>query len=116
MPSRDTVARDLAEIFKVLAHPDRIRMIEELRARERDVNSLAAALSLPSARVSQHLSLLRAHRLVGERREGRRRFYRLSQPGIAEWIIVGLDFVEGRNVRVNPAAISAVRKQWAAST
>ena len=43
MPSRQLVAKELGEVFKVLAHPDRIRLIEELRSGEKDVNTLAAA-------------------------------------------------------------------------
>ena len=48
MPNRQVVAKELADIFKVIAHPDRIRLIEELRDGEQDVNSLAAALDLPA--------------------------------------------------------------------
>ena len=71
MPSRALVAKELASIFKVVAHSDRICIIEELGDGEKDVNTLAERLELPGTRVSQHLSLLRAHRIVEERREGR---------------------------------------------
>ena len=64
MPQRQLVAKELAEIFKILAHPDRIRIIEELRIDEKDVNTLVETLELPGPRVSQHLSLMRAHRIV----------------------------------------------------
>jgi DNA-binding transcriptional ArsR family regulator len=114
MPSRQLVARELSEIFKILAHPDRVRIIEELGNDERDVNSLAEELELAGARVSQHLSLMRAHRLVDERREGRRHVYRLLQPEIAEWIIEGLAFVEGRMTGVDKSAIDSARKLWTA--
>ena len=30
MPQRQLVSKELAEIFKIVAHPDRIRIIEEL--------------------------------------------------------------------------------------
>jgi len=40
MPDRKVVAKELADIFKITANPDRIRMIEELRAGEKDVNTL----------------------------------------------------------------------------
>lgn len=114
MPGRQLVARELAEIFKVIAHPDRIRMIEELRRGEKDVNTLAETLDLPGARVSQHLSLMRAHRLVEERRDGRHHFYHLIQPEIAGWIVDGLDFVEGRLNGVSKSSISQARRQWSA--
>lgn len=112
MPSRILVARELAEVFKALAHPDRIRLVEELRDGERDVNSLAAALKLPGARVSQHLGLLRANRMVDERREGRHHYYRLMRTELAGWIVEALAFVEARNAGVATAEIEAVRRLW----
>ena len=114
MPSRLIVAKELAEIFKIVAHPDRIRMIEELRAGEKDVNTLVGVLDLPGPRVSQHLSLLKAHRIVEERREGRHHFYRLTQPEIAEWIIEGVDFVEGR-MTVSRSEINSARRLWSSN-
>ena len=114
MPGRQLVAKELAEIFKVIAHPDRIRLIEELRTGEKDVNTLAGSLDLPGARVSQHLSLLRAHRLVEERRDGRHHFYHLIQPEIAGWIVDGLDFVEGRLAGPAKSSIKQARRLWSA--
>ena len=113
MPSRLVVAKELGNIFKVISHPDRIRLIEELRGAEKDVNTLAEELKLPGPRVSQHLSLLRAHRIVEERREGRHHYYHLIQPEIANWITDGLDFVEGRMTGVSKSNIRAVRRLWA---
>lgn len=112
MPDRIAVARELAEIFKLTGHPDRIRLIEELRGGEQDVNTLAQALDLPGARVSQHLSLLRAHRFVAERREGRHHYYHLVQPEIADWIIEGLNFVAVPRDPLDPKAVQSVRKLW----
>ncbi len=114
MPVRQVVAKELAEIFKIIAHPDRIRMIEELRDGEKDVNTLADRLQLPGARASQHLSLMRAHRLVEERRDGRRHFYHLTQPELAGWIVDGLDFVEGRMTGPARSSINQARRLWSA--
>ncbi|MEL6371367.1 MAG: metalloregulator ArsR/SmtB family transcription factor [Pseudomonadota bacterium] len=112
MPSRQAASKELAEIYKILAHPDRIRLIEELRSTEIDVNTLAELLSLPGPRVSQHLSLLKAHRLVEERREGRRHLYHLVQPELASWIVEGLSFVEGRIEAVSKSSIETARELW----
>ncbi len=112
MPSRAVVAKELADIFKLIGHPDRIRLIEELRAGEKNVNALSETLGLPGPRVSQHLALLRAHRLVAERRDGRRHVYSLIQPQIAEWIVEGVDFVEGRINGVSKSAIQTARRLW----
>jgi len=112
MPSRNVVARELADIFRILANADRVRMIEELRRRELDVNTLASRLDLPGPRVSQHLSLLRAHRFVEERREGRHHYYHLTRPEVADWIVDGLEFVETRNGALPKSKINAARRLW----
>ncbi len=90
-------------------------MIEELRLAEKDVNSLAAALEISATRVSQHLGLLRVHRIVDERREGRHHYYHLVQPEIADWIVNGLAFVEGRRNAVSAAEINSARELWASA-
>jgi DNA-binding transcriptional ArsR family regulator len=94
MPYRSVVSRELAELLGVLAHPHRLRIVEELRGRELDVGSLKGLLEVSHSGVSQHLALLRAHRLVAERREGRHVFYRLCQPELASWLLDGLTFLE----------------------
>lgn len=112
MPHRAPVARELAEVFKLIAHPDRIRLIEELRTGECDVNTLAQRLNLPPTRLSQHLSLLRAARMVAERRNGRQHLYSLAQPQIARWITDGLAFVEARAPASMAGDLRQVRELW----
>ncbi|MCA8888921.1 MAG: helix-turn-helix transcriptional regulator [Parvularculaceae bacterium] len=116
MPSRVQIAHDLAAILKVLAHPDRVRIIEELRNEEHDVNDLHERLDLPAARVSQHLALLRAHRLVEERREGRHHYYQLVNRDVADWLIDGLNLLDQRAAHDASAhrLIDAAKKLWAA--
>lgn len=112
MASRVVVAKELAELFKIISHPDRLRLVEELRSVGRDVGSLADVLDLAPARVSQHLSLMRAHRLVEESRHGRRHLYKLRQPEIADWILGGLDFI-GQSMRgATPTDIRNARNSW----
>ena len=59
-----------AVFFKALAHPVRIRILETLRAGERSVQELQAALGLDQAAVSQQLAVLRARNIVSARKEG----------------------------------------------
>lgn len=115
MPTRKLIARELSDVMKVLAHPDRIRLIEELRAGEVDVNALHERLDLPSTRVSQHLAILRAHRLVAERRDGRRHLYSLAHPRLPAWILEGADFIEARANQSHAAqvALGVARQLWA---
>lgn len=115
MPHRVLVTKELAELLGVLSHPHRIRIVEELREGERDVNSLRVALGINHSGVSQHLMVLRASRLVSERREGRHVFYQLRQPDIAGWLMEATRFLERETVKGDELrkAIGKVRKDWA---
>ena len=89
------MSKELANLFGVLSSPHRVRIVEELRTGEIDVNGLKNALQISHSHVSQHLAVLRTQRLVTERRQGRHVFYRLTDPRLAEWILNGLTFIEG---------------------
>jgi DNA-binding transcriptional ArsR family regulator len=93
MPYRLLAASELAEFLRAVAHARRIQILEELRSCECDVASLAKATGLAHSSVSQHLMVLRAHRVVAERREGRRVFYRLRSVHLADWLVQGMDFL-----------------------
>ena len=115
MASRILVAKELAELFKIISHPDRLRLIAEMRTGERDVSALAETLELPQARVSQHIALMRAHRLLEETRDGRRHLYSLKQPRIADWILDGIDFIKEPMREVTAAELKEARTLWANS-
>lgn len=114
MPARRIIAKELAELFGVFSHPDRVRIVEELRDGERDVNALQASLGVSHSRTSQNLSVLRLHRVVTERREGRHVYYRLVQPEMAKWILSGIQFLEADavNAQALQTAIAEVRQIW----
>lgn len=115
MPHRALVTKELAEFLGTLSHPRRIRIIEELRNGEHDVNGLQEALGISHSGVSQHLMVMRASRLVSERREGRHVFYQLRQPEIAAWLLDATRFLEKETVEANELrkAIGKTRKDWA---
>ena len=115
MPHRVLVTKELAEFLGVLSHSHRIRIVEELRDGEHDVNSLQKALGISHSGVSQHLMIMRANRLVSERREGRRVFYQLRQPEIARWLLEATRFLEQGTAEADELrkAIGKTRKEWA---
>lgn len=115
MPHKALVSKQLAEVLGALSHPHRIRIIEELRNGEHDVNSLQLALGISHSGVSQHLMVLRANRLVSERREGRHVFYHLRQPGIAGWLLNATQFLQEGTAEADELreAIDKTRKEWA---
>jgi len=115
VPHRVLVTKELAELLAVLGHPHRIRIIEELRDGECGVTSLQDKLGITHSGVSQHLMLLRAHRIVCERRQGRHVFYRLRQPEIASWLLGATEFLEQESeAHELRRAIRKVRRAWAA--
>lgn len=116
MTSRILVAKELAELMKIVSHPDRLRLIEEMRTGERDVSTLANTLDLPQSRVSQHISLMRAHRLLEETRDGRRHLYSLKQPRIADWILEGIDFIKEPMRGVTAAEMKEAVSLWSQSS
>jgi len=106
--------KELAKLLGVLAHPERIRIVEELRNGEFDVNSLQKEVRCAHARVSQNLSILRSHGIVAHRRDGRHVFYHPVEPGVAGWVAEGLQFLE-RTAPMNDETRSALhqaREQW----
>ena len=68
--------------FDALGDPNRRAIVEQLRAGDRSVGELAAALPISRPAVSRHLRLLKEAGLVTDRAEGTRRLYRLHDAGI----------------------------------
>jgi DNA-binding transcriptional ArsR family regulator len=68
----------VAEIFKLLGDPSRVRLLDALSHGERCVCDLAALVGLTESAVSHQLRLLRSARLVRVRRAGRMAYYSLD--------------------------------------
>ena len=75
-----------AELFKALAHPSRIGILEFLRQGEQSVSELQAQLGIEAASVSQQLASLRARNIVEGRKEGTSVYYRVRDPQIFEML------------------------------
>ncbi len=78
-----------AGLFKGLAHPLRIRLLELLAdGDEHSVAELQAGTGLEASHLSQHLAVLRRHRLVASARRASHVFYRITDPDVAELLTV----------------------------
>lgn len=73
-----------AQIFQALAHPTRIAIVDALREGEAASATLLADVGVEQANLSQHLSVLRAKRVVTSRKVGNQVFYALRDPVLAE--------------------------------
>lgn len=74
-----------ANLFKGLAHPYRIRILEILSgASEASVSEMLTETGLEASHLSQHLSVLRKYRLVESERRASAVYYRLAFPEVSE--------------------------------
>lgn len=71
---------ELAEGFKALADPTRLRLLNLLRSGELCVCDLVVALETPQSKVSRHLSYLKKEKWVVGRRNGKWMYYKLATP------------------------------------
>lgn len=103
----------LAETFKVLGDPTRVRLLDALGHAELCVCDLATLLKLSESAVSHQLRLLRGMRVVRARREGRMVFYSLDDQHVVALLHQGLRHVEegdgGHAAKGAVAATAGVR-------
>lgn len=71
-----------AEFFKALAHPLRVRILDELRNGEIGVNDLCVRLDVEQSTLSQQLAVLRNRRIVVGRKDGQSVLYSALDPEI----------------------------------
>jgi DNA-binding transcriptional ArsR family regulator len=82
-------AATTSDAFNAIAEPQRRRILDLLRGRERPVNELARALRMTQPRASKHLRVLRRVGLVRVREAGQQRLYSLDARGLRpvhEWV------------------------------
>lgn len=84
----------LADTFKALGDPTRVRMLDALSHGELCVCDLALLIGLSQSATSHQLRLLRALRLVKSRRAGRMVFYALDDRHIVTLVRQGLRHVQ----------------------
>jgi DNA-binding transcriptional ArsR family regulator len=86
-----TLAEDqanlIAEVFRMLADPTRVRVLFALTAGESSVNELADRVGKPAPSVSQHLAKLRMARLVRTRRAGTTIHYSLENEHVRQLVV-----------------------------
>lgn len=71
-----------AEIFAVLGDPTRVRVLTALRSGELCVSDLAVTTGVNRSTISHQLRVLRAHRLVERRRDGKVVYYMIADAHI----------------------------------
>jgi ArsR family transcriptional regulator len=77
-------AKAQAEVFRALAHPVRLLMLEALARGERYGTDLRKLARLNQSNMSRHVAQLKRAGLVSDRRAGIRVVYTLAEPRILE--------------------------------
>ncbi len=72
------------ELLKVIAHPVRVKILEELISGVKCVSDLEEFLEISQPNISQHLSLLRNFQIIDYFIDGRLRCYFLVDPIIPD--------------------------------
>ncbi len=91
----DAVVHALAETFRALSDPTRVRIISALSRGELCVAELADLLGITGSAVSHQLRLLRGQRLVRYRKDGKSAYYTLDDEHISHLFVEGLRHVVG---------------------
>ncbi len=67
-----------ATVFKALAHPSRLLIIEQLAQKERCVCELTDMIGADISTVSKHLSVLKGAGIIQDQKRGAQVYYRLK--------------------------------------
>jgi len=83
----DEVAKDLVQLFKLMADETRLRILYFLmQEQELNVRTLCDLLKQSQPAVSHHLALLRVAGLIEARRDGKHNFYRIMPRKVQEML------------------------------
>jgi len=101
------LAEAKADLFKALAHPARIRVLELLAEGERTVSELALGTGLELSHLSQQVTVLRRAGIVESRRVGNNVICSLTDPQTAELLAVARRLLT-TNLRQKQALLEAL--------
>ena len=93
MPAEEEIYY-LAEFYKVFGDSTRIKILYVLLNRELCVNDIAQEVSMSPSSISHQLRVLKQHRLVKFRREGKTIFYSLADHHVENILSQGLEHIE----------------------
>ncbi len=90
---REEALTDLAELFKTLGDPTRIRILFCLFIEEMCVCDIANLISMSQSAISHQLAVLKRLKLIKARRDGKAVFYSLADDHVRAIINQGMDHV-----------------------
>jgi DNA-binding transcriptional ArsR family regulator len=111
-PLADDTARDLVQLFKLLADETRLRVLYFLMQREElNVRTLCELLGQSQPAVSHHLALLRVAGIIECRRDGKHNFYHVVPKRFQAYLdtIFAAAPQQTRKIRLEDAVLTYTR-------
>lgn len=96
MRTRDEY-RQQARVLKAMANESRLLIIERLKEGECSAGELVSLVGTDASTVSKHLSVLRAHGIVEDRRVGTTVYYRLLTPCVLNFLACATQVLRERS-------------------
>jgi DNA-binding transcriptional ArsR family regulator len=96
-PLPEPLVELVAERFRVLGEPMRIKLMDRLRRGEASVGELQEAVGASQQNVSRHLGILHAAGMVSRSKQGTRTVYAISDPSLFELCEVVTDGLRRRH-------------------
>lgn len=88
---RKTILKEKANFLKMLSHPTRLMILQELVKGVKCVNDIEELLEARQPNISQHLAMLRHGGVVDFDQRGKRRCYFLIKTEMIKTILKGLE-------------------------
>jgi ArsR family transcriptional regulator len=99
-----------AELFKALANPARIRVLELLSEGERSVGEMQPQVGIELSHLSQQLGILRRAGLVVARKEGASAIYAIKDPLIADLLQLSKRILRNSMAETNEMLVGITRE------
>jgi DNA-binding transcriptional ArsR family regulator len=94
-----------AKFFRALGDPTRLAILRAVLDGEKNVSELVKLTGSPQGRVSSHLACLRWCGYVTARREGRRVYYRVTDPRVRRILELAAEMVEDHTDRIRSCTL-----------
>ena len=81
-PVPEDLVELIAQRFRAMGEPMRIRLLDRLRDGEATVGELSEALGASQQNISKHLAVLATAGVLGRRKDGNHVYYRIVDDGV----------------------------------
>ncbi len=82
---------ETSDIFRTLGDETRLKILHEIQNKEKCVHEISENLEIEISNISHHLRKLKDKNIVTKRKQGRHRYYKLSDKHINKILKAGIE-------------------------